>query len=106
LEGLVVDEGHGVEPYTQAIGDGLYQVGLVGPADLWVEEELIKPECRNSRPGRIVVVLAGDGLQDAAVVQLTDDVPDPRGEDWIIALQQCAAPQRVVEVPDHALYRH
>jgi hypothetical protein len=105
LERLVVDEGDGVEADVDVLGD-LGDRGRLGvPVDLRIEEVLGEAELLELGHGEGVVVAAGDRMEDAARVEGLDDVDDLRAEADLRVLEEDAVPDRVVEVPDHALDR-
>jgi hypothetical protein len=102
FEGLVVDEGEGVDADVDRLCDGLHGAGLVAEVDLGVEEVLGDAELLQLRHGGVVVVAAGDRVEDAALVEGADHLHDggPQGDG--VVLQQHSVPHGVVEVPHHA----
>ena len=103
LERLVVDEGDGVEADVDVLGDLGHGAGLRIPVDLRIEEVLGEAELLELGHRQVVVVAAGDRVQDAALVERLEDLDHVRAEHDLAVFEQDAVPDRVVEVPDHAL---
>lgn len=106
LEGVVVHEGQRVGGEVERPADLGDRLGLGIPADLGVDEQIGESEGGEPLHGRLLVVPAGDRVQDATPVEEPDQLDDPReGPDVgrVPGFQEYAVPERVVEVPDHAL---
>ncbi|WP_455151381.1 hypothetical protein [Schaalia odontolytica] len=52
-----------------------------------------------------MIVLAGDGLEDSALVQGADQIENPILQDDIVTCTDGAGPHRVIQIPDEKL-RH
>ena len=104
LERLVVDEGHGVETDVDRLGDLAHARRLRAPVDLRVEEVVRHPQLGELLPRRLGVVAAGHRVQDAAGVEGGQQLADAGAQAHLVALQQDALPQGVVEVPDQDLH--
>src|SRR5262245_11805595 len=67
--------------------------------DLRVEEKFVKAEFLELGYCRVEIVLAGDGLENAAAVEGFDDLDDLRPENDAIILKQRPIPQSIIQVP-------
>lgn len=106
LEPRVIDEREGVDIDIQFLGDPPEIRALRVPVDGRVEEEISQAQFRDLFPSDLVLVLAGDGLQDAALVEAADQID--RFENHLHAVLAIVAdhalPESVVQIPCHAFH--
>jgi hypothetical protein len=100
LEGLVVDQADAVERDVDLLGDLAQAAHLRAPVDLRVEEVLVDAERAQPRQRVLVVVAAGDRLQDAALVERPQRFADAGPQLHVVPFGEDAVPQRPVEIPD------
>ena len=89
LEGVVIEEQERIEREIERARQRFERGRLLGPANLREEEILVEAERGEARFGGRRIIAAGDRLEDASLVSLAED----------------AAPQRLVEISDHAFAR-
>jgi hypothetical protein len=70
-----------------------------------VKKEVVDAELGELGERGALVVLARDRVQNAAPVEALEHAPDTGHQRDVVALEQNTPPERVVQVPDHALDR-
>ena len=83
----VVDEQNAVDADVELLGDGFDALAFWLPGNLRAKEIVVQPEFLNHLQRVFRIVLAGDGVQDAALIQLANDLGDA-------GLQAAAGPDR------------
>src|SRR5258705_7729944 len=107
FELLVVHEHQRVDADVQRASDRGDRPALWLPMHLRVEEVVGEAEGLEPCEGILTVVLARDGLEDPPGIELLDHGHDAVAQADALAsvLDERAVPQRVVEIPHHALTR-
>src|SRR4029079_9027878 len=92
LERLVVEEGKGVQAEVDVAGDLRDRGGLGVPVNLWAEEVFVEPELAQLGHRSVVVVAAGDRMEDAPLVEGAEDLDGLGAKTDSRVLQQDAVP--------------
>ncbi len=103
LKRLIIDENKGIEAQIEGFGYPGQGRAFGAPTDLWGEHVVEKAMMGEGGHRLIMVILAGNRLEDPARIEGFDHLANARLHHhalWPI-FDQNAVPDRMVEVPDH-----